>query len=225
MAVVDHEFEAGRTYRIVWNESTYSGYTFGYSHNRDTRLLNNTGQVGDLITESGLALLTKERTTTTGYPFSFPAEDLAAASANVVESITLIDSTQVEADFTDNQESQWSSKRTFQKTADFKIKDDAASGTYYLLWSKQEYNPVQNQEWSFPQDITLTYDASINESVSVSGFDPYPPQRPGGYNPDKYYDPSSGWTSDPWDLTTLGGGRYKRTLIAVGHKKIYIGDI
>jgi hypothetical protein len=47
------------------------------------------------------------------------------------------------------------------------------------------------------------------------------------WNPDEYPgDPGAGgWTLNPWDLTTLGGGSYKKHLTVVGHKKIYFREV
>jgi len=50
--------------------------------------------------------------------------------------------------------------------------------------------------------------------------------RPADYDPDEYYDPATqDWTSDPTDLSTLGGGKYGKHLLAVGHKKLYYGSL
>ena len=46
------------------------------------------------------------------------------------------------------------------------------------------------------------------------------------YDPDQVFDESENdWTSTPSDLTTLGGGRYGKHIIAIsGQAKIFFGE-
>lgn len=67
--------------------------------------------------------------------------------------------------------------------------------------------------------------------ITADEITPFPQDRPNDYNPDDEWDPNGGeggtggWTSDPWDLASLGGGRYGKQLVVVGHRKIYFGEI
>lgn len=83
-------------------------------------------------------------------------------------------------------------------------------------------------EWGLPHP-------TIDFLFETYGFIPnfsWPPDaggdngRPVDYDPDEYFDPETqGWTSDPTDLTTLGGGRYNQQIVVVGNKKIYFGGL
>ncbi len=54
---------------------------------------------------------------------------------------------------------------------------------------------------------------------------PFPPPRPEDYDEDAVWDPKTGAWVDPNALTTLGGGRYGKQIMVLGHKAIYFGDL
>lgn len=223
----DYTMEAGKTYRVVWNEHSYSGYANGYKNFRDTRLLNfgvfGLPSVDDLITSDGVTSLNTNRSTDQGHPFDFPSEELSAAAADIFESVTSIDNTRVENVSGDDQTDAWSDMETWQRTADFELKADAVSGEYALLWQVQQYNADQNGD-HFQNDFDIEYDLSVVSTVQVGPVAPptFPAARPGDYDPDK------GWNGAWVDLnalTTLGGGRYNQQLVVLGHRAIYFQEL
>ena len=92
--------------------------------------------------------------------------------------------------------------------------------------------PVED-DLNTPAPGTSDWLFEIYGTASFSPPAPFPPPRPAqepedpdGYTVDREWDPKTeSWTSDPWDLTTLGGGRYGKQLVVVGHRKIYFGEL
>ena len=109
---------------------------------------------------------------------------------------------------------------------------EAPDGTYYLsAW--RTVNTVLSQPVDTPPLIDTTENDSYEE-VPIDTYNlnttTYPPERPEDHaddewDPDGDDDGSGGWTDDPTDLATLGGGRYGQNLVVLGHKKIYFGAI
>jgi len=69
--------------------------------------------------------------------------------------------------------------------------------------------------------------------ITAEGFTPFPTSRPDDYVPDDVWDPKAddgeggkgAWTDLPWDLVTLGGGRYNQQIVVLGHRKIYFQEL
>lgn len=59
----------------------------------------------------------------------------------------------------------------------------------------------------------------------VDSLQPFPPDRPGSYDPDLVFNEDTGqWTSDE-DLLRRDGSRHKTQLVVVGKDLIYYGEI
>ncbi len=87
---------------------------------------------------------------------------------------------------------------------------------YMGFWIKD------NGNLGYARTQKVLYNITIGAGVPQ----PFPPGRPVAYNENKVWDPiAGGWTSNLADLTTLGGGRYGKRLVVIGHKKIYVGDL
>lgn len=107
----------------------------------------------------------------------------------------------------------------------FTVPESVEPGTYYLAYmgfeSVTDVNWVETLRTYFP--ITVLSEGGSNPA-------PFPESRPVNYNPDSEWNPKGGefgggaWTT-PNQLTTLGGGRYNKQLVVLGHKKLYFGEI
>lgn len=91
--------------------------------------------------------------------------------------------------------------------------------------------PATPDEDDWDNSLEHLFDFLFETLGVIPAVAQFPEVRPTGYDEEQVWNPTGGddstggFTSDPWDLTTLGGGRYKRSLVVVGHKKIYVGDI
>jgi len=117
----------------------------------------------------------------------------------------------------------------------FAISSDCRLGQ---AWAQMSYskNRQLSPVYMSPGDTRTTTNVSIgqtgfNESLMVQiqeadwvddTTEPGPNDRPYGYDPDAEWD--GGWVN-PNTLTTLGGGRYGKQIVAVGHKKLYYGSL
>lgn len=83
--------------------------------------------------------------------------------------------------------------------------------------------------WSFRLYGNMSY---VPDDGSGS-TDTFPPERPPDYDEEEVWEPDptdppvddAGYWTDPSALTALGGGRYNKQLVVLGHKKIYFGEI
>ncbi len=105
----------------------------------------------------------------------------------------------------------------------FKVASNTTPGTYVLAYMGFEI--TNNGGNTYIEKQRIYYPITITDSSGsiVGGF---PKSRPDNYDPDDYYDPTTeNWTSDPTDLTTLGGGRYRKQIVVVSNQgNIYVGS-
>jgi len=169
--MADYTAYPGQTLRVVYNAHTYTGYYYAYKTYRTTGLVNIVTNLKDFLTAEGVTSLTTPRTTTSGYAYEYPAAELAAAKANIIDSATYKGVTTKESSTGDRQTEQWYSKITYQYTYDFKISASAQPGTYYLLWLATQYTPQQlGEDWASPDVNDLTFDGSVILSIQI--YDP-----------------------------------------------------
>ena len=99
------------------------------------------------------------------------------------------------------------------------------NGTYYLAgWTTTTYGALAAVSNSNLDALPL----NIYNDNSIE----WPPDDNRHETPDDgeddYWNPDpevNDWTADSTDLTTLGGGRYGKQLVVLGHRKLYFGDL
>lgn len=113
----------------------------------------------------------------------------------------------------------------FLYTSTFVVAADAVLGEYVLgyMGFKRDIN-INPSELSEQQRVY--YPIKI---VGTGGSAPatYPETRRDNYDPDQYFvEFENKFTSDPADLTTLGGGRYGKQLVVLSDQgKLYFGAL
>ena len=110
---------------------------------------------------------------------------------------------------------------------------EANDSTYYLeAWRTTHTVDFPNGFDVGTPVITDENDSYEEVAIKTSNLNTtsFPIDRPIDYAQDDEWDNdggdgTGGWTSDLSDLTTLGGGRYGKQFVAVGHRKIYFGEL
>ncbi len=121
---------------------------------------------------------------------------------------------------------------------------NGGTGRWWKFTVTIDFDAEKGQGWIQSRNTTINtlaapaiegYSAGSSKTMTVFIEDenweytpPFPPPRNDPYEPDDFWNPGADppdWTDDPTDLTTLGGGRYGRQFVAVGHRKLYFGDL
>ena len=109
-------------------------------------------------------------------------------------------------------------------TSTFVVSANAAPGEYILAYLGFYKNLVPS-----PDVNTETQREYTTITILSPGSVPPAPfpvsDRPDDYDPGAVWDPLAGVWTTPSALTTAGGGRFPRQIVAVGNLKIYYGDL
>ena len=129
----------------------------------------------------------------------------------------------------------WDADNSIEWVYRFTVPEDITTGAYTLLYMGH-YTLSPDTEATITEN-RIFYREYYPLQIGAVGSSPpsdWPEERPDVsdeddvWNPEPTTPPEDGtadWTSDPSDLTTIGGGRYNKQLVALGHRQIYFGAL
>ncbi len=230
-------WKAGGTYDVtVYETEEYEGYFAGYLSNRTSGLLG-TGSGGSvaglyfnskegLINDYGIAnLFDTVRTFGSSFYQAFPTLVNDSVTSGIIASVTPISETAVEDTTGDQDTDYWYRKRTYQRTYRFVLSSTAPTGTHYLVSTLFKNDTIEDFDTGDAPETWVPELETAIMPININTAPPFPRDRLDDYDPDKEWDPDTETWVDQNALTTLGGGRYNKQFVAVGHKKIYFSSL